>query len=328
MPSSCRLSSIKATAAIVNCILWVLLSCFLCNLPLIMNFFYLLRSLALWLWIAIVIVVYNIARVDILVFGAGFYNRGKCNFGGHDCIIDENVFVCFFLIPKINILCSNLICFHQQSNLNMIQLLKNFQVSLMPRTFKECNIPCTICGCKFTNRAGLANHLHVHRKPSLKKAHSNQLAAWTATPSHSPSVDSFGQPDDAGMLGLPEDGSVHLPQHYIHEIFTYYPFINGSTLDLLSILLVLIFFKDCPVISMENLCLKDYPHCPEITHHPLISCPPKTALHLNWQTSFFGENKCLLVTSAIYSKSGPQCFPATKIHPSTANKLCMTLLMW
>ena len=140
------------------------------------NFFYLLRSSALWLWIAIVIVVYNIARVDVLVFGAGFYDRGKCSFGGHDCVINEGAFF-FFPYSKINMLCSDLIYFHQQSNLNMIQPLKNFQVSLMPRTFKEHNIPCTICGHKFTNRAGLTNHLHVHRKPSLKKAHLNQLAA-------------------------------------------------------------------------------------------------------------------------------------------------------
>ena len=56
----------------------------------------------LWLWIAIVIMVYNISRVDVLVFGAGFYDRGKCSFGGHDCIINEGAFVYFFLIPKIN----------------------------------------------------------------------------------------------------------------------------------------------------------------------------------------------------------------------------------
>ena len=197
----------------------------------------------------------------------------------------------------------------------------------MPRTFKERNIPCTICGREFTNRAGLTNHLHVHRKPSLvKKVNPNQLALQTATPPRSPSVHPFGQPDDAGMQALPEDGPWPPPQPRICETVTYHPFINGMpVLDLLFLFqFFLTFLKDCPVTSTVNFFLKDHAHHLGITHHQPISHLSKTALHLNWRTSFFAESKCQVVTSTIYSKSGLQHFPANKIHPSMANKICMT----
>ena len=58
--------------------------------------------------------VYNIARVDILVFGTRFDDRGKCGFGRHDGVIDESVRVFFPLIHNMNMLCSNLIYFRQQ----------------------------------------------------------------------------------------------------------------------------------------------------------------------------------------------------------------------
>jgi C2H2 type zinc finger protein len=237
-------------------------------------------------------------------------------------VLSMNVFVYFFLIQNINLLCSNLICFRQQTWLKRPQAFEIFAVSLMPRTFKERNIPCTICGRKFTNRAGLTNHQRVHRKPSLKKVNPSQPALQM--PSRSPSVHSFGQPDDAGIQALPEDGPLPLPQPRISETVTYHPFING-TLDLLSFRFwFLTFLKDCPVILTVNFCLKDHPHHLGITHNQPISHPSKTVLHLNWRTFFFAESKCQVVTSMIYSKSGLRHFPLTKIHPSTANKICMT----
>lgn len=106
----------------------------------------------------------------------------------------------------------------------------------MPRTFKERNIPCTICGRKFTNRAGLTNHQRVHRKPSLKKDDPNQLAEQSLT-RRAASVLSFGEHDDAGMQALPpaEDGPRPFPQPRIGETVTYHPFINGK-LDLLFLI--------------------------------------------------------------------------------------------
>ena len=194
----------------------------------------------------------------------------------------------------------------------------------MPRTFKERNIPCTICGREFTNRAGLTNHQRVHRKPSLKRVNPNQQpASRTATPSRSPSVQFFGQPDDAGMQALPEDGPWALLQPRIGETVTYHPFINGK-LVISNQNLFLTSLKDYLATLMVNFCLKDHTHHHGITHHQPISHLSKTALHLNWQTSFFAESKCQAATLMIYSKSGLQHFPANKIHPSMANKICMT----
>ena len=104
----------------------------------------------------------------------------------------------------------------------------------MPRTFKERNIPCTICGRKFTNRAGLTNHGRVHRKPSLKKDNPNQLAEQSL---RAASVHSFGEHDDARIQALPlaEDGPRPFPQPRIGETVTYHPFINGK-LDLLFLI--------------------------------------------------------------------------------------------
>jgi len=96
----------------------------------------------------------------------------------------------------------------------------------MPRTFKTRNIPCTVCGREFTNRAGLTNHQRVHAKPSLTRAH--QPAARTITPSRRLSPDAFGQLGDAGMHTPAEDGPAPLPQSHKHETVTYHPFINGT----------------------------------------------------------------------------------------------------
>ena len=115
------------------------------------------------------------------------------------------------------------------NHFNMTQTVEILASSLMPQTFKERNISCTICRREFTNRAGLTNHQRVHRKPILKKVNPSQLASQMAMPSRSPSIHSFGQPDDTGIQALPEDRP--LPQTHCgphkSETVTYHPLING-----------------------------------------------------------------------------------------------------
>ena len=77
---------------------------------------------------------------------------------------------------------------------------------------------------------------------------------------------------------------------------------------------------------MVNFFLKEHFHPPGIIHHRLTSLRSKTVLHLSLRISFFAESKCLPVISTIYSKSGPQHFPATKTHPSMESKTCTILL--
>ena len=139
-------------------------------------------------------------------------------------VIDEGVFVYFFLIHRLNML------EHAWQKPHLLPSTKKLIIIIliMPRTFKERNIPCTICGREFTNRAGLTNHQRIHRKPSLKKTNPSQPASDIGAPSPSPSVHSFGQPDDTGVHALPEDGPLPLPQPRIGETVTYHPFINGK----------------------------------------------------------------------------------------------------
>lgn len=156
--------------------------------------------------------------------------EGNVPLGGMIALSMKCVFLCLFfpysqnqhVLQRPHLLPST-------NHFNISQTVEILASSLMPRTFKERNIPCTICGREFTNRAGLTNHQRVHRKPILKKVNPSQPASQMATPSRSPSIHSFGQPDDAGIQALPEDRP--LPQTrcgpHESETVTYHPLING-----------------------------------------------------------------------------------------------------
>ena len=158
--------------------------------------------------------------------------EGNVPLGGMIALSMKCVFLCLFFPYSQNqhvLQRPHLLPSTNHFNMTQTVTVEILASSLMPRTFKERDIPCTICGREFTNRAGLTNHQRVHRKPILKKVNPSQPASQTATPSRSPSIHSFGQPDDAGIQALPEDRP--LPQTrcgpHESETVTYHPLING-----------------------------------------------------------------------------------------------------
>ena len=89
----------------------------------------------------------------------------------------------------------------------------------MPRAVKLRNIPCSLCDCSFTNRAGLTNHERTHRLPPKNVASRQQSP--DAAPPNEPH---FGVEDEP-VEDIPQPAPTSKSSVEIH------PLINGECIE-------------------------------------------------------------------------------------------------